>query len=224
MPESCGEAEGGKSMNKAPFTVLVSLMVLVLLVFAVASYGAQSEEKLTPYYVDHCAAWHAWTIPSYRGISHATAILAPLGLEGMHMSAEVNVTKHIDILRRAVAANPDGQVTTMIDSKSFEPILRLLADRGMPIMAAIIEDPRPVGQRIPYLTYYGEKTIRSRASLTSVVIEYIKETGGKKPQLAIHCSPTPRHFAWEARLPKFDERLSMDYGTDGEIIVTGDDP
>jgi simple sugar transport system substrate-binding protein len=156
----------------------------------------------------------------YKGIDDATAMLAPLGVEVKHLSAgEKDMQTQAEMLKTAVAANPDGLVTTMRDPKSYDPILKPLVDKGVPIMAANIDDPRPTGQRIPYLAYYGEDYQKSGVDLAEAVIANVKKTGGKKPQFALLISPVVGNRGWDDRLHKFGERLAKEYGTKSEQIT-----
>jgi simple sugar transport system substrate-binding protein len=154
------------------------------------------------------------------GITDATAMLAPLGVEVKHLSAgEQDMQTQAAMLKQAVAANPDGLVTTMRDPKSYESILKPLIDKGVPIMAANIDDPRPMAQRIPYLAYYGDDYQRSGVDLAEAVIANVMNTGGKKPQFALLVSPVVGNRVWDDMLQKFGERLAKEYGTKSEQIT-----
>ena len=55
-----------------------------------------------------------------------------------------------------IALKPDGIVTAITNLNLIEgPIKRAMA-RGIPIIAANAPDTRPVGERIPYVTYVGQ--------------------------------------------------------------------
>jgi len=205
-----------------------ALMILATIVLAVCAPGRADAQmkgkKITLYYVDHGTPGNPFWVVYFRGIDDAAAILKPLGVEVKHLSSGADVKKQIDLLKQAAAANPDGLVTSMIDPKSFEPILKPLVDNGVPIMAVNVEDPRPVGQRIPYLAYYGEDTWKSGVELADAFIRYVEQTGGKKPQLILLGNPQAGHYVWEARLQKFAETLEAKWGTKSEKIVIGEDP
>ena len=209
--------------KRGPFQSAVFLTALAL--FMVAGAGraiAQGGQKLTIYYVDHGVKmqnYPFWPV-YYKGIEDATAMLAPLGVEVKHLIAgEENLQTQIDMLRQAVAANPDGLVTTMRDPKSYESILKPLIEKGIPIMAANVEDPRPSGQRIPYLAYYGEDNSKSGTDLAEALIARLKETRAKKPGFALLVAPVANNLLWETRLRLFGERLAKEYGTKYETIV-----
>jgi simple sugar transport system substrate-binding protein len=208
--------------NKGLFFVAI-LLSLIVLVAGMA--GAQGQKKLTFYYVDHgntMADYPFWP-QYYRGIKDATEMLAPLGVEVKHLIAgEQDMQTQEQMLRQAVAANPDGLVTTMRDPKSYETILEPLIAKGVPIMAANIDDPRPVGERIPYLAFYGEDLRSSGTDLAEAVIAYVKKTGGKKPEVALLVSPVLGNPGWQERLQRFGERLAREYGTKCEQISDTD--
>ena len=135
-------------MKRAGLFAVAFLFALSLFMVAGAvGVDAQAKKKITLYYVDHGVPGNPFWVVYFRGIEDAAKMLAPFGVEVKHLSAEADVKKQIDMLKQAVAANPDGLVLTMIDPKSFDPILKPLIDKGVPIMAANVEDPRPVGQR-----------------------------------------------------------------------------
>jgi simple sugar transport system substrate-binding protein len=204
-----------KGLAFAVFTLVLSLWTAVV----AEKVNAQENKKLVFYYVDHGpgqAFWPAY----YKGIADATAMLAPLGVEVKHLSAgEQDMETQARLLKTAVAANPDGLVTTMRDPKTYDSILKPLVDKGVPIMAANIDDPRPAGQRIPYLAYYGENLRRSGVDLAEAVIAYVTKTGGKKPTFALLVSPVVGSRSFDERFRTFGERLALEYGTKSEQIT-----
>jgi len=107
----------------------------------------------------------------------------------------------------------------MRDPKTYDAILKPLIDKGVPIMAANIDDPRPRGERIPYLSYYGEDYQKSGVDLAEAVITFVKKTRAKKPQFALLISPVVGNRGWDDRLQRFGERLAKEYGTKSEQIT-----
>jgi simple sugar transport system substrate-binding protein len=210
-------------MRRKGLFSIVSLIALFLFIVAgVGKANAQETKKLTLYYVDHGPGPAFWPV-YYKGIKDATAMLAQFGVEVKHLSAgEQDMQTQAGMLKTAVAANPDGLVTTMRDPKSYDLILKPLLDKGVPIMAANIDDPRPTGQRIPYLAYYGEDYQKSGVDLAEAVIANVKETGGKTPRFALLVNPTVGNRGWDDRLQRFGERLSKEYGTRSQEITDTD--
>ena len=168
-------------MRKRGFFVIVSIVVLSLVLFnglLQEKVAEAAEKKYTFYYVDHGVPGNPFWAVYFKGVEEAAEMLAPHGVEVKHLSAEADVKKQIDMLKQAVAANPDGIVTSIIDPKSFDPILKPAIEKGIAVMAANVEDPRPAGERIPYLAYYGEDTWKSGAELAEAFIRYVKEING----------------------------------------------
>lgn len=66
-----------------------------------------------------------------------------------------SVQEHVRLLEQAIATQPDGIAVPIVDSDAFEGPLRKAIDMGIPVVAFNIPDSRPVGERIPYLTYVG---------------------------------------------------------------------
>ena len=186
--------------------------------------GAAAKKEYIFYYVDHGTPGNPFWSVYYKGIEDAAKWLAPYGVKVKHLSAEADVKKQIEQLKLAVATNPDGIVTSIIDPETFDPSLRPAIERGVAVMAANVEDPRPFDKRIPYLTYYGEDTWRSGVEVAQGLMKYINETNGFKPKHALLCNPMAGHYVWEARLKTFGEALKEKFGTELEKIVVGEDP
>lgn len=68
---------------------------------------------------------------------------------------DYSVQAHIQLIRQALATNPDGLAVPIVSSEAFEPVLLEAIEAGIPVVAFNIPDQRPVGERIPYLTYVG---------------------------------------------------------------------
>ena len=66
-----------------------------------------------------------------------------------------SVQEHVRLLEQAIATNPDGIAVPIVDAAAFEGPLRQAIEMGIPVVAFNIPDGRPVGERIPYLTYVG---------------------------------------------------------------------
>jgi simple sugar transport system substrate-binding protein len=201
-------------------------MLLVLAVVAVLLVGAtglvSAAEGFTFYYIDHGTSGNPFWTVYYQGIEDAAKMLAPYGVQVKHLSAEADVRKQIEMLEMAIATNPDGIVTSMIDPESFDPILRPAIERGIPVMAVNVEDPRE--DRIPYLTYYGEDTWAGGTALAEAVIRYIEETNGFEPKHILLCNPMAGHMVWETRLNTFGEAMTTKYGSKTTKVVVGEDP
>ncbi len=59
------------------------------------------------------------------------------------------------LVEGAVDAKPAGIISTIPDVVAVEPALRKAAAAGIPLICINAKDPRPLGERIPYLLYIG---------------------------------------------------------------------
>lgn len=200
---------------------LLLVLTIVVGMLVGATVFAKAEEY-TFYYIDHGTAGNPFWTVFHKGVQDATEMLAKYGVKVRHLSAEADLRKQIEMLEMAVAAKPDGIVTSMIDPVSFDPLLRPAIESGIPVMAVNVEDPRE--DRIPYLTYYGEDTWASGVELAKAVISYIERTDGFAPQHLLLCNPQAGHYVWEARLDTFGEAMIERFGGKSTKIVVGEDP
>jgi len=68
-----------------------------------------------------------------------------------HFSPE-DMVAFLDV---AIAAEPDGLLSTIPDAEVVDGPLRAAIDSGIPVIAVNAADPRPPGVRIPYMLYIG---------------------------------------------------------------------
>jgi len=66
-----------------------------------------------------------------------------------------SIQEHVRLLEQAIATRPDGIAVPIVSSDAMEGPLRRAIEQGIPVVAFNIPDSRPVGERIPYLTYVG---------------------------------------------------------------------
>ncbi|MCY4542744.1 MAG: substrate-binding domain-containing protein [Rhodobacteraceae bacterium] len=66
-----------------------------------------------------------------------------------------SVQEHVRLLEQAISTKPDGIAVPIVSTDAFEGPLRSAVEQGIPVVAFNIPDSRPVGERIPYLTYVG---------------------------------------------------------------------
>ena len=66
-----------------------------------------------------------------------------------------SVQEHVRLLEQAISTQPDGIAVPIVSTDAFEGPLRKAIEQGIPVVAFNIPDPRPRGERIPYLTYVG---------------------------------------------------------------------
>ena len=67
-----------------------------------------------------------------------------------------SVKKQVEMLKSAIAKNPDGLIVPITDAQALDPVLRdAIENQGIPVIAANIPDFREKDERIPYLSYVG---------------------------------------------------------------------
>ena len=57
-----------------------------------------------------------------------------------------SVQAEVDLFNSALAAKPDGIITTIPDPQAFEESLKRAADQHIPVIAVNVADPRPAAQ------------------------------------------------------------------------------
>lgn len=68
---------------------------------------------------------------------------------------QYSVQEHVRLLEQAISTGPDGIAVPIVSADAFEAPLREAIEQGIPVVAFNIPDPRPLAERIPYLTYVG---------------------------------------------------------------------
>lgn len=128
-----------------------------------------------------------------------------------------SVTELVDMLNSAIAARPNGLAVTITDPAAVDEPLRRAISLGIPVIAINVPDPRPAGERIPYLFYIGGDEylsgIRAAERMLSV----------KKPTRAIVTIHEVGHIGLELRAKGFIEVMTA-AGVPAEKLVTGLDP
>lgn len=88
-----------------------------------------------------------------RGLADAAE---RVGCEVHHRAPErFSPTEMAGYLEAAIAARPDGILSTIPEPKAVERPLRRAIEEGIPVIAVNAADPRPEADRIPYLLYVG---------------------------------------------------------------------
>lgn len=76
----------------------------------------------------------------------------------------------IQLLEQSIATNPDGIAVPIVDAQAMEPILNKAMEKGIPVVAFNIEDARPEGEKIDYLTYVGGDEFKTGKMLGETAI------------------------------------------------------
>ena len=194
--------------------VLIGLAILGLSAFGFA-------DEYTFYIVSHGGPGDPFWGVVMKGMQDAAAFLNNATddtINATYFGPEVySVTKLVDMLNSAIAARPDGIAATITDPAAVDEPLRRAIDLGIPVIAINVPDPRPAGERIPYLFYVGGDEylsgIRAAERMLSV----------KKPTRAVVTIHEVGHIGLELRAKGFIEVMT-EAGVPAEKLATGLDP
>jgi simple sugar transport system substrate-binding protein len=96
-----------------------------------------------------------------------------------------SVEAQVNLLETAIAAKPDGLIVPITDATALQgPLNRAIAS-GIPVIASNIPDTRPVGQRIPYLTYVGGDEYQTGVLMAQEILQQAKPNVPRRVACAI---------------------------------------
>lgn len=104
-----------------------------------------------------------------------------------------------ELIEQAIASKPDGIAIPMIDPPAIEGTVRKAIDQGIPVMAFNSRDPRPLGQRIPYLAYVGSDLYLDGKRAAEHAQAAAKAGKTPRPIKVLCVNPDPRHIGLVAR-------------------------
>ena len=158
---------------------------------------AQKQYKYTVYYISHGGPGDPWWGPVIKGAKLAGDLL---GVKVIYEGPEkFSVQWLVNALEAAAAKNPDGIIITITDYKALDQPLRRVIEKGIPVIAVNVPDPRPEGERIPYMSYIGQDEYQAGYQLAKYVIKWFKENKGRPPKAAVIGIHEPGHLGLEAR-------------------------
>jgi simple sugar transport system substrate-binding protein len=113
-----------------------------------------------------------------------------------------SVQAEVDLFNSALAAKPDGIITTIPDPQAFEESLKRAADQHIPVIAVNVADPRPITERVPYLLYVGgDEYLGGKAAAQRVL-------KSKKPKSTACWIQEPGHTGLEARAKGWTDEMT----------------
>ena len=112
---------------------------------------------------------------------------------------EYSLQNFISILNQAIATHPDGLAVPILNNQALQPILDKAISSGIPVVAFNISDPRPVGQRIKYLTYVGGDEYLTGLKLGEHVAELVNAGKIPKPTRVMVANHDATHQGLKAR-------------------------
>jgi len=131
--------------------------------------------------------------------------------------AVYSITELVDMLNSAIAARPDGIACTITDPAALDEPLRRAIELGIPVIAINVPDPRPAGERIPYLFYVGGDEYLSGRKAAERMLAV------RKPTRAVVFIHEVGHVGLELRAKGFIEVMTA-AGVPAEKLAIGTDP
>jgi len=160
--------------------------------------GLVIAEEYTFYMITHCQPADVFWAAVYRGMELAAK---QLGVKAVYLGSQTSgdVAEMVANLEMALAANPDGIAISITDPVALEPLLREAIDRGIPVVAINVADPRPEEERIPYLRYIGEDSYLTGATQAKAVLKVFEERYGRPPKAVVYGSHEPGNIVQNIR-------------------------
>ncbi len=180
-------------MSEKKNTTLIAIAIIGIIIGVIIGYGIAALMKPAPtqaptqptkpeftfYYVSHGGPADPWWAPVIKGSQDAGKLL---GVKVVYNGPEkFSIQALVNLVESAIAANPDGMIVTITDYKALDEPLRKAINKGIPVIAVNVPDPRPKGERIPYLSYVGQNEYDAGYYLA----KYLIDTGYKPKRVII---------------------------------------
>lgn len=128
-----------------------------------------------------------------------------------------SIQEHVELLNSTIAARPQGIISSVVNVDANDEPLRRAISSGIPVIAVNVKDPRPVGERIPYLFYIGtDNELAGRA-----VAQRIVDT--KKPKRAVCTISEAGNLTTELRC-RGATSVFAENGIETDKLLTGTNP
>jgi len=134
-----------------------------------------------------------------------------------------SIQEHVRLIEQAIATRPDGLAVPIVSSDAMEGPLRTAIERGIPVVAFNIPDARPVGERIPYLTYVGGDEYLTGLRLGEYAIQQAKAGKIPKPNKVMCANHDAAHQGLKARCRGMKDAMKA-VGADVEELFIGAEP
>ena len=135
---------------------------------------------------------------------------------------EYSLQNFISILNQAIATHPDGLAVPILNNQALQPILDKAISSGIPVVAFNISDPRPVGQRIKYLTYVGGDEYLTGLKLGEHVAELVNAGKIPKPTRVMVANHDATHQGLKARARGMTDAMKKINVPVDELIIGAD--
>lgn len=137
---------------------------------------------------------------------------------------EFSISKHVEMLKNAIAAQPDGLIVPITDPTALEAELKEAIASGIPVIASNIEDPRtPEEGKIPYLTYVGGDEYSTGYKVGKRLIEWANKGTVPMPKEAVVTIPHVGHVGHELRAKGMTDAMA-EVGAKTEKLAIGENP
>lgn len=136
---------------------------------------------------------------------------------------EYSIQEHVRLIEQAVATKPDGLAVPIVSSDAMEGPLRTAIERGIPVVAFNIPDTRPVGERIPYLTYVGGDEYLTGLRLGEYALQQAEAGKIPKPKKVMCANHDAAHQGLKARCRGMRDAMKA-AGADVEELFIGAEP
>ncbi len=204
-------------MIRRAYRWILILLALALLAGACAPATpapAPAKKEFTFYIVSHGGPADPFWGVVIKGMNDAAKVYP---VEAKYFGPEkFSIEELVNLLNSAIAAKPDGLAVTITDPKALDEPLRRAIQQGIPVVAINVADPRPEGERIPYMFYIGmdEYLGGVRAAQRMLAV--------RTPKRAVCAIHEVGHVGLEARCQGFLDEMSkknvpvekLDIGTD----------
>lgn len=200
---------------------LIVVVVLATFLAGCAGQGtsqATSQPTYTFYFVSHIG-------PADPNMSWLTTSIAEaekeFPIKVKYVAPETfSVEAQVNLLETAIATRPDGLIVPITDAAALQgPLNRAIAS-GIPVIASNIPDMRPIGQRIPYLTYVGGDEYQTGVLMAQEILQQFKP---KLPRRVACAIGDVGHAGAEARCKGLIDGLKS-AGVTAEKVAITDEP
>jgi len=138
-------------------------------------------------------------------------------------TSEYSLQNFIAILNQAIATHPDGIAIPILNNEALQPILDKAVESGIPVVAFNIPDPRPVGERIKYLTYVGGDEYITGLKIGEYVIDQANASKVPKPVKIMCANHDAAHQGLKARIRGMTDAMKK-IGIPVDELIIGADP
>jgi simple sugar transport system substrate-binding protein len=138
-------------------------------------------------------------------------------------SNQYSVQELVRLLDQTIASRPDGIAVPIVSADALEGPIRKAIDSGIPVVAFNIPDPRPAGERIPYMTYVGGDEYLTGLKTGQYAIEKAEEGVVPMPTKVVCALIAAEHFGLRERCRGIEDAFK-EVGAPAEYLFTGADP